>query len=334
MKKNVIFALITTSIMIAAAAPAEAAYVVREGRLIKKQYAAKYSAEDHYDLGLKALEKKKWKKAIEQFKVLKVNYPESTLIPSSIFYLGVAYFQNNDIDMANKHFIAYLNMPDHTTFFEKTWEFRYAVAEKLRKGAQKHLFGLEAMPKIVVDRSSALEIYDSLITALPGKEVAIKAMFSKGQLLEAMDDNVEAADVYNTIIHKHPKHELAAESFLAVARLYKKQSAKSANNFDVLQLAKINAACFAKEFPKNPKTKEVNAFVADMEEDYAKNLYNTGKFYEKIKKPKASALYYFRVLQQFPSTTSAKDCNKRLDALHKEVAELELHIDASENPSA
>ena len=57
--------------------------------------------------------------------------------------------------------------------------------------------------------------------------------------------------------------------------------------------------------------------VMNMQEEYALDLYETGRFYERTKKWQAAKMYYGNVLEKFADTTLANKCKKRLIYLEK-----------------
>ena len=60
---------------------------------------------------------------------------------------------------------------------------------------------------------------------------------------------------------------------------------------------------------------EAENSVLEIKEVYAKGLYDTGQFYERIEEPRASLIYYQNAIRQFPETTVAKLCEQRLISL-------------------
>jgi outer membrane protein assembly factor BamD (BamD/ComL family) len=52
-----------------------------------------------------------------------------------------------------------------------------------------------------------------------------------------------------------------------------------------------------------------------MLEVYAKDLYETAKFYERTKKPKAAIIYYNKIVSKYPDTPTAIASQKRLEVL-------------------
>ena len=97
------------------------------------------------------------------------------------------------------------------------------------------------------------------------------------------------------------------------------QSATEFQNPDVLEFAQINLRRFKHDFPKEPRISQVEEDVLAIKEIYAKGLYDTGLFYERVGKPHASRIYYQNAIKQFPETHIAQLSQKRLESSQKSV---------------
>lgn len=302
----------------------EAAYVLRNGKLIDTKDIATLPVEGHYNLGIAALNKKEWDEAALQFRIVTINFPDSSWAKEAYYFLGVSYYHADDKDVANQHFSTYLEENPHPTYFDETFQYKLAIADAFRKGAKRHLFGYEKMPSWMPDRDLALQIYDEIITALPNSELAAKALLSKGNLLRKREEYRQSIEAYTQVIRKFPKTEHASVAYSLISRGYLQQAQADVHNPDILALAQINLKKFAADFPRDDKVQKGEDSLHEMKEIFANALYETGQFYERKKQPKASVLYYHNAITQFPDTKVAKDCKDRLNALQPYVEEIQL----------
>jgi outer membrane protein assembly factor BamD (BamD/ComL family) len=65
----------------------------------------------------------------------------------------------------------------------------------------------------------------------------------------------------------------------------------------------------------------------DMKEVFASNLYDTGRFYERTKKPHAAQIYYNRILAKYPETKVAMSATRRLENMNKKST---VHVSSEE----
>lgn len=316
--------LLLACIILPVSASLEAAYVLRNGKLIDVKDLATLPVEDHYNLGVAALTKEDWNEAIHQFRIVTINFPATSWGKEAYYFLGVAYFQADDKDMANQNLSSYLQENAHPTYFEETFQYKLAIADAFKKGAKRHLFGYEKLPAWMPDKDLALSIYDEIIASLPNNDIAAKALLSKGDLLRRREEFRPSIDAYNQVIRKFPKSEFAATAYSLISRVYLQQAQIDVHNPDILPLAQINIKKFAQDFPRDEKIQKAEDMLHEMKEIFANALYDTGQFYERKKQPKASVLYYHTATIQFPDTKVAKSCKERLDALQPYADEIEL----------
>lgn len=307
----------------------EAAYVLKNGKLHDVKDIAELSLEQHYNLGIKALQDKDWVEAVHQFRIVTINFPDADLTQEAYYFLGVAYYHDKDPDLANKNLSIYLQKQKGQKYFVETFRYKLAIADAFKNGARKHLFGQEKLPQCFTDSAEAIRIYDEISNSLPNHDLAAKALFTKATLLRKAREFKPSIDAYQALIRKFPKTTLAAQSYVKISETLLEESQYEFQNPDLLAAAQINLKKFMQDFPKaTAELQTAKNSLMQMHEVYATGLYDTGCFYERKKAPKASVLYYTQVLKAFPETTVAKKCQVRLKALDNYVKEMKLDDEA------
>ncbi len=307
--------LVFTSMLFASFA--EGAFKLRNGKLIDADVVATLPVQEHFNRGIEAINQENWKEAARQFKVITLTFPDTPYGADSYYYLGVAEYNLDEFDFANEAFTAYLKAKNNPKFFQEAIEYKFAIADRLGAGSKKRFLGTKKLPKWASGTSLALEIYDEVITALPCHDLAARALYSKGSLLWNQKQYKRSIEAFQMIIKRFPKHELAPESYVTIAKIYLEQSRTEFQNPDVLEFAQINLTRFRHDFPRDERISEVEGDVLAVKEIYANGLYETGLFYERIDKPKASLIYYQNAIKRFPETMVAIKCIERLEVLCK-----------------
>jgi outer membrane protein assembly factor BamD (BamD/ComL family) len=72
-------------------------------------------------------------------------------------------------------------------------------------------------------------------------------------------------------------------------------------------------------FPREDLVAETEKIHTEIEELFAENLIEVGKFYQKTKKKGAAEIYYNRVIAKYPKTKAALNAQERLDKLNPAV---------------
>lgn len=285
------------------------------GKWSSEKYIPTLSVQEHYDLGCQALYKNNWDEAFIHFMVIIHHFDDTPFYADSLFNSGVCYYFKNEFDLANRQFDQYLSHSGKLKYFEKVFEFKYHIADYYQKGRKKHLFGFSYLPKLASGRGDALVILDEIIAALPGKDIAAKSLFAKAEVLRKRREYRECIDSLLTLVRRFPKHSLSADSYVKISEIYYEQSILESQNPDLIALAKVNISRFIKSFPGDERIQMADKNLLAMQEVYAQSLYDTGRFYERKKKPHASAIYYQDAIQKYPGTEAAQKSQRRLTRL-------------------
>ncbi len=289
-----------------------ATYSPVSGKWSPDKYAATLPAADHYTRGYQSLSEKEWDSALTDFMVIAYGFQDSPFYTDALYYSGICYYFMGDLDLANKQFSKYLLVSGKLKYFEKIFEFKYHIAEHLRTGKITHLFGRADFPKLFPNKKSAIPIYDEIIAALPGKEIAIQSLYRKGETLLVVKEYKESIEALQLLTRRFPTHQLAADAYLVISKIYIKQTELEPQNPDFLALAKVNLQRFHKHFPGDERRGLMEKNIADMQEMIAAGLYDTGRFYERKKKLGASKVYYQDTIRKYPETVAAEKSLHRL----------------------
>jgi outer membrane protein assembly factor BamD (BamD/ComL family) len=329
MKKNCIItglALLTLSFL---SSNAEAAYTIQNGSIVNADVVATLPIDQHFKLGQAAIEKNDWREASRQFTIVTTCFPNSPLGQESFYYLGVAEYNMKEYDFANDAFTQYLKCQNNPQHFLSAIEYKYYIAEQFRCGACRRFFGTKQLPKWATGQSMGLKIYDEVIAAMPSHEMATRALYSKGFLLWELEEYRDSIEAFQLLCKRFPRSELTPDSYVIISRIYFDLCKSEPQNPDILAFAELNARKFKQEFPKEERVRDAELNVQQIKELYAGALYETGRFYERVKQPRASIIYYYNAVHQFPQTEIARRCIERLHALDPTFNEKDL---IKENP--
>lgn len=317
-------ALLVTILCFGLVSSLEAAYVFRNGKLIDAKDLATLPVEEHYNMGINALNNKDFNEAKHQFRIVTINFPHTSWGKEGFYFLGASYYHDDDKDLANQSFSAYLQENPNPKYFEETFQYKLAIADAFKKGAKRHIFGFEKLPAWMPDKDLAIAIYDEIISSLPNNDMAAKAYLSKADLLRKREEYRSSIEAFQQIIRKFPRSDFAAKAYVQIARTYLQQAQIDVHNPDILPLAQINLKKFTQDFPRDEKIKQAEENLLEMKEIFACALFETGQFYERKKQPKASVLYYHSAIVQFPDTKVAASCKERIEALQPYADEIQL----------
>ncbi len=299
-----------------------AGWVVVDGQPLLKENAPYLVPQEHFAKGQEAFYNGSWATAAEHMQILANTFPETSFGQDAFFYLAVSHYHLGELDLANSELNDYLNSQTNPIYFEEAIEYKFYIAEQYRAGQRRRLFGTKTLPKWASGKENALEIYDEVLGAMPNHELAVKALFYKGCLLWEQRDYQGSIDSFQALVRRFPKHELAPDSFLYMNKVYLEQSEKEFHNPDLMAFAELNLNRFEAAFPREERLEEARADLMRIKERYARGLYDTGQFYERVGQPRAAVIYYQKAYRDFSNTQIAVKCRARLHRLYPKALDL------------
>ena len=297
---------------------AQAAHTEQKGKFKDVEKVASQSVQEHYRAAIDAHKERAWPELIKQSLIVLENFPKTPFAEDAQYYLGVGYFYTQELALANKNLSSYLKKSALPKHFEEAIEYKYSIAEQFRQGEKTHLLGLSFLPKWMPAKEGALQIYDEVIAALPHHDLAAKSLFGKASILFGAGEYKSSVETFQTLIRRFPKHRCSPESYIGIAEVYLTQCKKEYPDPDLLDLASINLRKFRADFPGDERLTIMDGLFLEMEEIYAASLFETGKFFEKTKKPKAAEIYYQKIIASYPTTKIAQQCREKIELMGKE----------------
>ena len=263
----------------------------------------------------KAIDKGDWWAAIDYAEIISYHFPESPFAQDTAFLIGEAYYRMGQLELANERFTVYLNHSASPKHFDEAIHYKFTIAESFRQGVKKPLFGNHKMPKWESGEEVALTIYDDVIAALPHDDMAARALLGKAEIQMRFEDYKPSLETLDLLIRRFPKHDLAAQGFLEKSHAYLMQCRDKSLDPTLLDLAEVNIRKFRLAFPREERIAEAEKDFAEMQEIFAGQLMEIGRFFQKTKKTPASLIYYEKVLSKYPDTQAALEAKERLDEL-------------------
>lgn len=273
------------------------------------------SSQEEYTLITSSYEKKDWKGVIETAKNSLKGKRESPFIGDMYFMTAVAYYNQGDFTLAEQYFSNFLEKSSSPKYFEDSIIYKFKIAEAYENGAGKHLMGYEFLPKWASAEDEAMTLYDEVIATLPHHEVAAKALANKSRMKWRQGKYKDAVDHYQTLITRFPKNVLTPEAYTNVAKIYLQQSKEEFAGVDLIEHAFINLKKFKADFPGDEKVLEAENLMVQMQDLYAKDLWESATYFEKKQKTQSARLYYEAIVQRYPSSQYVNDAKDKLEVL-------------------
>lgn len=298
-------------------------YTLQDGKLAPRETVSTLSDQEHYRAMIDAFEKRDWKVLEKQAQVLAKTFSNTPYARDVSYYLGIAYFNLGDYELANGELTQYLTRQATPKFFESAIQHKFEIAEGYRTGKKKHFLGLRTLPKWTPAGSDAISIYDEVISAFPHHDLAAHSLYGKGQILANREDFRAAIESYQTLIRRFPKHPLAIDSFIGIGGVYLLQAKAEFPDPDFLDLAELNLRKFRASFPGEEKLEVAAGIFRNMQDYYASCFFETARFYERTKKWGAAKIYYRKIVATYPESEVAAKSKERLEMVETKIQRFE-----------
>lgn len=270
------------------------------------------SVQEFYSYMQEAIDEADWWAAIDFGQIVLYHFPDSPFGQEIPFFIGMAYLQLGQHELANESLSEYLKKSTSPKHFEEAIDAKFAIAEFFREGGKKRLLGSHKLPAIMPAKEDSLTIYDEIIASMPHHELAAKAMIGKAEIQAYYEDFRPSVETLHLLIRRFPKHELAAESYLRINQVYLSQASTQQLDPDLLDLAEVNLRKFKLAFPREPRLLSAETAFAEMKEIFAQNLLETGQFYKKRKQMDAAIIYFSKIVAKYPDSKSAVVAREQL----------------------
>lgn len=120
------------------------------------------SAQDLFDLGKQAYEKRKYLKAIELFQTIVYNYPGESIIDTAQYYLALSYFGNEEYELATLEFNRLIINYPSSPYFEHAI---FMKAVSVFESTPKH-YGLDQ-----TELQKAIKLFEDFIIDFPESQL-------------------------------------------------------------------------------------------------------------------------------------------------------------------
>ncbi len=154
----------------------------------------------------------------------------------------------------------------------------------------------------------------------PGSLVADSAQFYLGMSHFYMDEFIISAAEFNKLIEEMSKSLLVPEAQLMLAESFYQMSPRAALDQEYTIKAIREFQVFLEDFPTHSKKEDVEKKIYELREKLAEKQWRNAEIYRKMRKFKASIIYYDIVLSNYYDTEFADDAQfgKALVYIEKE----------------
>jgi LPS-assembly protein len=276
--------------------------------------------QEHWDYAAALEERGKIGKARKQFDILLQRWPESVLAASAKQVVADLYFAEGE---DRKAFDTYQELIDdyYTGIrdYNAVLERQFAIAEReMKRKRMRWLFGGYTAPE------RAIPYFESILRNAPQWDRSAEAQYLIGKAYHRNGDEELAIVACATVEYRYPDSPFAEKAAFTKIECLQTLVRAVPYSVDIREQAQLSVRLFETLYPGSEHLAAVEAFGAELDEQAARQAYETGGFYERVPRPPATGsakIYYEKVIAQFGGTEWAVKSAERLSELTPADAE-------------
>ena len=282
---------------------------------INPKYAPKDTPKEQLLYAMDFFEAKDYKKAIAEFRKIIKYYKRSEAASEAQYYIGRCY---EEMDYPYQAFESYQKVIDDYPFTQRTEEIvnrQFEIGNRLYEGEKTKFFGMrfKAIPEQIID------VYKKVVVNAPYSQNAAIAQFRIGELYKKIAFYQEARDAFQKILDDYPDSSVALEAKFQLALTAAVASGGSSYDQSLAKQAQKEFDEFKRAHPDSELVQKAEKEKKEIIERRADHYMQNARFYERIGKYQSAAVYYNKILDEFPDVSCAPTALERLKVVQKRI---------------
>lgn len=252
-----------------------------------------------YKQAIRVFEEAKYKEAYQEFRKFLVYYPDAKEAAEAQFYLAICL---EKMDKSYEAFLQYQKLIDsypNSQRINEVVEKQYNIGEFfLDRDAKKYL-GVSFYDFV---EHPSVEIFQTIVLKVPYSEYAPRAQYKLGMIFVKLGRYDEARDAFQKVIDDYSDSEWSMpakyQMALATARAYPGVDYDSSYVKDAAR--RLDE--FIKEHPQAQISSSAEDQLGELRNREAKKNYDIAVFYELQDQYRSAAIYYRKVIVQYPDS--------------------------------
>lgn len=254
------------------------------------------------------------------------SYPFTKAAAEAAFDYAMMVRQSGKLEDAFDAFQKFITDYRSSPRFNDAIQQQYELAEEAKGGKKQ---GTMILVPMKLGTESTVKLYKQIITNAPFGKFAPMAQFSIGEVYQDKGDKNAAVNAYQSVVDNYPSTKEAAEAQFRIGAI-SNIAARRTQDGENLNSTRDALNTYMATNPTGDRASEAAALLSQVDENEASRSLDIGKFYERLGKPKAAAIYYNEALK-FGNAEAAQEARDRLAVISSEFPD--AITDSKANPS-
>lgn len=229
-------------------------------------------------------------------------FPFTAAAAEASYANAVIIRQGSGLQQSFDAFQTFIDQYRTSPRFDDAIQQQYEIAE-IAKGGKKER-SLILIP-VKMGGDEVVAMYKKIIANAPFGKLAPLAQFSIGEVYQDMGEKNQAVAAYQTVVDNYPNTKQAGEAQFRIGSISSVAASRSEDKSNLLA-ARDALTTYMTVNPKGERAGEAELGLRQINAVEAGQSLNVGKFYMRMGKPKAAAIYFNEALKYGSPEASAE----------------------------
>jgi FimV-like protein len=230
------------------------------------------------------------------------NYPFTIAASEASYSNAILVKQSGGLQESFDAFQTFIDQYRSSARFEDAIQQQYEIAETAKGGKKERSL---ILLKIKMGGEDVAAMYRKIISNAPFGKLAPLAQFSIGEIYQDMGEKARSVAAFQTVVDNYPNTKQAGEAQFRIGSISSVAASRSEDKSNIIA-ARDALNTYMVTNPNGERAIEAEQGLRQINAVEASQSLNVAKFYMRINKPKAAAIYLNEALKYGSPEASAE----------------------------
>lgn len=241
-------------------------------------------------------------RAQSQYNAIVKQYPFTNAAAEAAYASAEITRQNSDVSTSFDDFQKFIDNHRSSPRFNDALQQQYELAEEARGGRRQR--ALLVLP-VKMGGDELVKLYQQIIANAPFGKLAPLAQFSIAEIYQDMGEKDKAVLSYQTVVENYPNTKQASEAQFRIGSISSVAASRSEDKSNLIA-TRDALTTYMTTNPSGDRASEAEVILQQVNAAEATQSLEIGKFYQRIGKTKAAAIYFNEALKYGSPEASAE----------------------------
>lgn len=249
-------------------------------------------------------------RAKNEYDAIVKKYPFTVAASEAAYASALITRANSDVTTAFDDFQKFIDDYRSSARFNDALQQQYELAEEARGGRKQR--ALLVLP-VKMGGEDVIKLYQQIIKNAPFGKLAPLCQFSIAEVYQDLGEKDKAVLAYQGVVDNYPNTKQASEAQFRIGSISNVAASRSEDKSNLIA-TRDALTTYMTTNPKGERASEAEVILQQVNAAEASQSLNVGKFYQRIGKTKAAAIYFNEALK-YGSPEASNEARERLAEL-------------------